>query len=105
MPSENFAPLGPVGAPTLFYKLRSRITSLFTNDRHWSDQIVDALAEGYSTPEEINKMLLKDPQEFTLRETLLAFHWFFKGVSVCDGEHTLEYRLRNLRHADRVKSK
>lgn len=105
VPINDFGPIGQVGAPVLLHQVRSRLPDAFTNDKHWSDQIADALADGYSTAAEIRLLLKRDARTYSLREMLLAFHWFFRGVSACEGEHTLEYRMRHLRLTDRQQSK
>lgn len=105
IPIEAFGQKGAGHVPQLLYQLRSRIVRTFTNENHWSDQIVNALADGYSTRDDMRRLLKRDYNTYTLRECLLVFHWFFKGVTMCDNEPTLEYRLRGLQLRERNKSK
>lgn len=77
------------------------MVTAFSDAKHWSDQIADILANGYGTPDYMRTVLARDWQQYTLHDMLLIIHWFFKGVT-CEGEHTLEYRMRFLRHAERI---
>lgn len=94
---KDFGLMGFASIPVLLNEIQEHIIDKFSFDKHWSDQIVDALADGYSTATEIRQLLERkdNSKEYTLREMSLIFHWYFRTVSACDGEHTFEYRMRH----------
>lgn len=96
----EFMPIGPIW----LQQLSDRLIEKFTKATHWIDQIVDALADGYSTPDKIRLLLKRGHDTYSMRDILLIIHWFFRGVSACDGQYTLEYRMRPLRQQNRQTS-
>lgn len=85
----------------IVYKLLNE----FTNDKHWGDQLIDALADGYSTAIEIHRLLQSDYEGYKLRDIALVIHWLLRGVSTCENEGTFEFRMRPLKRHDRQSSK
>lgn len=100
---KEFGQIGDDSIPDLFVQIKSRMRVVFTNEKHWTKQIVDALADGYSTIARTRLLLQMDHNEYTLRDVLLIFHWYFRSVTECADEYTLEYRMRHMWKNDRTK--
>lgn len=93
------------GVPALLYNILPKLADVFMgNDTHWSAQIVDALADGYSTSAKMQALLSQEYHTYNLREILLVFHWFFRVVSSCAGKITLEQQMRRMTSRDRLRS-
>lgn len=93
------------GIPALLHQIIPQLIDAFiVNDQHWTNQIIYAFADGYSTATRILELLQRYPKEYTLNEILLIWHWFFRGATVCEGQPTLEYQMRSWRQNDWRKS-
>lgn len=100
---HEFGSIGPDGLPEILHKITSLLTDKITNEKNWRDQLEEALSEGYYPAEDIRELFAMETDEYELIDILMIWHWFFRGVSACDGEPTLEYRTRNMTRKDRLK--
>lgn len=101
---EKFRTSAIAVVPSLLGHFEHLCKFTVTNDKHWSDRIVDALADGYSTVAQMHELLRRDYRTFDLRETLLIFHWLFRNFAICNGNQTLEYQMRRMQQNDRITS-
>lgn len=94
---EDFGTPDENGVPKILHDIAHGITNVLSRaPERWLTIFREALADGYSTPKEIRKLLKRPLSSYSLRDMLLVFRWVFNGIEACDGLSSLEQRFRNM---------
>lgn len=62
----------------------------------WTTQVIDSFRDGFLTAKEMRGLLYEQVDRLTLRQMLLHFYWFFRGIHMCDQYDLIADRLLQL---------
>lgn len=92
IPISHFGEINKVWkVPQLLIDIESKLG--FSN-KNWDEDIAAMLKAPFPKQKMIG-VLKKKAINFTQQEAIMAFLWFFRGVSACDGRHPFIKRLRD----------
>lgn len=82
--------------PTRLRQIAKQLVNKFNKHTPWTTQVMDSFREGFLTVKEMEDVLRKPVKKLTLREMLLHFYWFFRGVHMCDDEEVFVDRISQM---------
>lgn len=97
LPLQDFGKLKENGVPGILIRILPSLAKALNTEK-WPQLIRTAFDEGYSSPDEMRQLFKRDPSKYSMRQRLLIFFWFFRGVTNCNGKRRFIERAKDERN-------